>query len=520
MVGPASAAFADAIVAHLGSIGVQDVVVCPGGRNAFLLQSLLRLKNGQIQVHYHYDERSAGFFGLGRAKATRRPVAIIVTSGTAAGELVPACMEAYFSGLPVIFITADRPRRFTGSGAPQTANQAGLLSRHTRIEIDLDENDPLSLEWDCAGPTHWNVRFEDPNRPETAAAISPFMAEGRSVPSTLDAMQNPLVLVGELNSDEREVVRQWLESQACSVLCEPLSCLREASFSRSVNLRMKSLAMISAKTLGRDFDGVLRIGGVPTLRLWRDLEDSLANLPIVNFSRLLISGLGRSSVNAFGELKDVLPNRTRPVPDQFLADLAHLDRAQWEAWMGHLSEYPASEPAVIRDLSRALPADAHLFLGNSLPIREWDASALFEPNERTFTGSRGLNGIDGQVSAFLGGIQPNRPNFAILGDLGFLYDFSGFWASHRAAVAPNQGTVIVINNGGGRIFDAMFREAEFQNQHALSFEEVARFWNRPYHLFEGGNLSQSLADDGGIIEIRPDHAQTRALGDAWKQTHP
>ncbi len=505
----------------LHEFGIRQVVFCPGGRNAFLLHALTHHFSHQFEVAFHFEERSAGFYALGISKRVQQPVAVIVTSGTAAGELIPACMEAFFSGVPIVFITADRPKRFEGSGAPQTANQAGLLNSHVLAAQDVDENETWIPQVSLVGPTHWNLRFEDPNQSADVAITD----QKSRCPHSVDAyelvgkMKNPLVIIGELNKAEAASVQNWASQSGCVCLSEPLSGLREVDFESSYNVRCKSFAMNIAEKLGQPFDGVIRVGGVPTLRFWRDLEDRYLSLPVSNFSRLPFSGLGRACQSAFGNLQDILPKLQSNGHQNYLEDFRTLDHKTWQDWRDVMSQYPKSEPTLVHRLSLALPANGNIFLGNSMPIREWDSSADLAPNSRTFFGSRGLNGIDGQVSAFYGGCLADRPNFALIGDLGLMYDLAGFWA---AASGKNQppGTVIVINNGGGRIFDSMFQEPQFQNLHSVSFHSLAELWNLPY--FRTDQIEGPLAEleNHGIVEIQPDHQQTRLVNLAWKELQP
>jgi 2-succinyl-5-enolpyruvyl-6-hydroxy-3-cyclohexene-1-carboxylate synthase len=115
----------------------------------------------QAIKHFSYEERSAAFFALGRARASGRPVAII--TGTAAGELLQATMEAFYTEDPLLLITADRPRRYRGTGAPQAAEQAGIFGVYAPFSQDLEHVDPCAItEWDWVDPAHLNVCIEDP----------------------------------------------------------------------------------------------------------------------------------------------------------------------------------------------------------------------------------------------------------------------------------------------------------------------------------------------------------------------
>jgi len=139
-------AAARAIIERVRGLGVVDFCICGGSRNAPLI---VALETGYTFV----DERSAAFFALGRAKRDGKPVAVITTSGTAAAELLPAAVEAFYSGLPLILITADRPARFRGTAAPQSIEQVGLFGVYAATNIET---------WNRRTPLHINVEFDEP----------------------------------------------------------------------------------------------------------------------------------------------------------------------------------------------------------------------------------------------------------------------------------------------------------------------------------------------------------------------
>ncbi|HKO59153.1 MAG TPA: thiamine pyrophosphate-binding protein [Thermoanaerobaculia bacterium] len=141
-------AAARALIASVRALGATDFCVCAGSRNAPLLVVL-----ADMPVYSFVDERSAGFFALGRAKRDGRPVAVVTTSGTGVAELLPAAIEAYYSGLPLVLITADRPARFRGTGAPQSIEQIGIFGVYAATH---------PATWDRRRALHLNIEFEEP----------------------------------------------------------------------------------------------------------------------------------------------------------------------------------------------------------------------------------------------------------------------------------------------------------------------------------------------------------------------
>ena len=150
-------------IALARDLGVEDFCVCGGSRNAPLIAVLA---DGRWQltenptanrqpptVNSFVDERAAAFFALGRAKLTGRPVAVVTTSGTAAAELLPAAVEAHYSGVPLILITADRPARYRGTGAPQAIEQESIFGVYAARDV---------ASWTGRGALHINVEFDEP----------------------------------------------------------------------------------------------------------------------------------------------------------------------------------------------------------------------------------------------------------------------------------------------------------------------------------------------------------------------
>jgi len=300
----------------------------------------------------------------------------------------------------------------------------------------------------------------------------------------------PLVLIGGLARAERDRVRDFALRLNAPVYAEPLSGLREDAALEALLLRNERILALGG------FTRVIRIGNVPTLRFWRDLDEKLRDIPLANYSALPFRGLSRGDVHGL----DDLPDATRAGRDD---SLFARDREYSERLDRILEIEPESELALIRGLSNDFPHNARIYLGNSLPIREWDLVATRENREYVLEANRGANGIDGQVSTFFGWCLPDALNVAIVGDLTALYDMNAPWIVPQLDPAI-EFQIYVINNGGGRIFSRVpslralpdeTRERLIENTHSLSFEHWASMWGLAYNNRDAGRA---------VIEIMPD----------------
>jgi 2-succinyl-5-enolpyruvyl-6-hydroxy-3-cyclohexene-1-carboxylate synthase len=477
------------VIEQACALGATDFCVCAGSRNAPLLAVLA---GSDLRIYSFVDERAAAFFALGRAKLTGRPAAVVTTSGTAVAEILPAAIEAHYSGTPLILITADRPARYRGTGAPQSIEQEeifGVYARGSVVHINVEFDEPLIDEevlWSAAvsaaGPAASsppNGRLAQVSGYQRNLRVRRFGSEDASAPAALRA-RRPLVILGGLDESHRTGVREFARKLNASIYAEPLSGLRE-------DPALAHLVITAGeRMIGRgDFDSVIRIGNVPTLRFWRDLDEPRRDLPLISFSALPFTGCSRGEVHALEALpSDVTP---RERDEAFFAD----DREHAVAIGQILDDEPASELATFRDLSQSIVPNARVYLGNSLPIREWDLAAIREPRGFEIAANRGANGIDGQLSTFFGQCDPSRPNVAIVGDLTAIYDSNAPW------IVPQldgiDWRIVIINNGGGRIFsrvpslrklDATMRERIIENAHGIRFDHWAAMWSIEDRVFE------------------------------------
>lgn len=504
-----NATLAGAVLGRLAGLGVGDCVVCAGARNVPLVASLLsRCQDLGLRVWHHFDERAAAFFALGLAKRSGAPVAVLTTSGTAVAELLPAAIEACYSGIPLVFVTADRPAAFRGSGAPQAIEQAGIFGPYA-MAMDLSEVDGLAslAEWSGEAPLHLNVCLDEPRGDDRhvsweKAGSFPVAPADSPDPATLAAFcedrDGLLVLLGELPSSWRRPVEGFLVSLGAPVWAEATSGLRESP-------ALAGLLRYGEPALPQK---VLRLGGVPSLRLWRDLETN-RQIPVLSICRRPFSGLARASQLV---VTHRFPDITLPVQEGRATGPSLFDGAAF-------ARFPRSEPALFHALSREIPSHALVYLGNSLPIREWNSFAVVDPPHPHAHASRGANGIDGQVATFLGLSVGEAEAWGIFGDLTALYDLNA--PALLAQAGPGKRRLVVINNGGGRIFSRLPSMAGMaadekqitENRHRIGFEAWAAMWGIAYRLWRAGEAFPNDLPDTVLLEAVPDDDETEAF---WK----
>ena len=249
-----------------------------------------------------------------------------------------------------------------------------------------------------------------------------------------------------LTSEESKSVESFLSQLGAPIYAECCSGLRESKLLEK--LILKGSDRVVKKLLEKNLvDSIIRIGGVPTLRAWRDLESfsipvlSISNAPFTGSpASLLIEGNISSIINECELLKKFdVSESIRAIDLRGERELAKL-----------IYEYPNAEPSLFYSLSHQIHSNDSIFVGNSLPIREWDLAASYKTPHPLVTAQRGTNGIDGQLSHFFGNLDGNRHNWGIFGDLTTLYGLNAFWILKEFPSVPI--SIVVINNSGGDIF--------------------------------------------------------------------
>ncbi len=312
--------------------------------------------------------------------------------------------------------------------------------------------------------------------------------------------KTPIVIVSSLPKNQREIIAQFLLSLNAPVYLEATSGLRE-------DARLQASRFTYLENIwDLQVDAIFRIGGVPTVKFWRELESKQHQVNLLSFSHLKWSGVSWGEVIQ-GDYRDLLKTYFAysslwyKEPRELRTEATSL-----------LSEFSTSEPGIIYQLSQLIPSNSFIFLGNSLPVREWDLAAADDVHHSSVYASRGVNGIDGQLSTFLGMTQIDKPNWCILGDLTTLYDLAAPWIINQ--LEPREINIVVMNNKGGMIFSRMCKNKSLQNRHSIDFRHFANMWNLDYYQdldFDESSLRPKL------IELVPAESETKSFWDKYSQ---
>lgn len=513
------------VLQSLASRGIHEIVLCSGARNSPFVWVLENSEG--FRVYNFFEERAAAFFALGRIKNHMQPVAVLTTSGTAAAELFPAVIEAHYTGAPLVLITADRPRKLRGTGAPQTIDQVNLFGNHVDTFVDIAINESFGVDtWTGHGPLHVNVCFDEPLIDRQLGQSEFLSGEFRrdklfrddtladhfiTLKNFLSQKKCPVFLLGPLPLSEQKAVKDFLLRMRAPVFAESLSGLRE-----DVDLAALTLKSGEGILNLTQFDCVVRIGGVPTVRFWRDLDGSHKYLPVLSINSVPFSGLSRGTFLHTDIKKLLTAYDEAPALDQTTIEniLSH-DQSLYRELQGILDRESRSEVALIHRLSMIVESGSNVYLGNSQPIREWDLAAYRDGGKNwEMNGNRGVNGIDGQLSTFFGFCNDEGPNWGVFGDLTTLYDLASPWAIHQKPLKNTR--IVVINNSGGQIFSRIFKSQACLNTHNLNFGDWARMWNMGYEQWTG--IPQRFSsEESTIIEVIPEADASQRFWKAYEE---
>jgi 2-succinyl-5-enolpyruvyl-6-hydroxy-3-cyclohexene-1-carboxylate synthase len=518
-------AFTAAFVNELVQSGVTNAVVSPGSRSTPM--AMMMAEHPGLTLHIQIDERSAGFFALGMAKAIKKPVALLCTSGTAAANYYPAIIEASYSRIPLIVLTADRPHELREVGAPQAIDQIHLYGKHVKAfyEMPIPEKDKSVIRYarmTCAraigtarchptGPVHLNFPFREPLIPQLESESLFEIGERENtyvqtdigtwtlpdiqferLAASLRQVRNGIIVCGQMDEDGfSQSITRLAEKLGYPILADPLSQLRsgEHDSTRIVDSYDNFLRYDVAKEHLKP-DLILRFGAMPVSKAlsiflkenhqaqhivvdggsgWRDpsaLATEMIYCDELIFSETIIKLLpsGLENTQLITWLKV-----NQLAKEQMLRarDIAEMD-----------------EGKLFLQLADLLPDHATLFVGNSMPIRDLDSFFFSNQKSIRVMASRGANGIDGITSTAMGAAKYSQPLYLVLGDLTFYHDLNGLLSSKLLNIDI---TIIVVNNNGGGIFSFLPQanhpkhfELLFGTPLDLDFEYVVKMYNGSY----------------------------------------
>jgi 2-succinyl-5-enolpyruvyl-6-hydroxy-3-cyclohexene-1-carboxylate synthase len=531
--------------------GMRHACTSPGSRNTPIVLSLVG--EPRIRCWSHIDERSAGFFAVGAAKTSGTPVAMTCTSGTAAANLAPAVIEAWWARLPLIVLTADRPAELRDVGAGQAIDQLKLYGDAVRwfCEVELPPADPRGMRWirqlacraywtaagmgGAPGPVHLNLPLREPLvldgplEPEAAGGRAdgrPWVSRGAAPRVSVGERRLPARGVIVAGRDERgggASVASAAARLGYPLLADPLSGARHGDTAiATYDLLLRDPGFAERVAPGV----VVRVGDLPTskpLRAW------LASLsPDVEQIAISAEGAWQDPDAVASEIIDGggLEGMRAEAPDRpWLEHWLAADDAAVAALGAGLGE-ELSEPLVARRLGEWLPAQATLFVASSMPIRDVE---LYLPARRPLPrvlSNRGANGIDGTVSAAFGaaaatGAGGGSPVVLLIGDVALAHDIGGLLAARRLGL---ELTIVLLNNDGGGIFHFLAVSGEggaFEEHvatpHGLDFALVAELYGLRHHCPRTpGELRAAVEhglSGGGVrlIEVRTDRVENLAL---------
>lgn len=494
--------------------GVTHIVISPGSRNAPL--TLGFTANPQFQCYSIADERCAGFFALGIAQQIKKPVALVCTSGSALLNYYPAFAEAFYSQIPLIVISADRPLNKIDIGDGQTIRQMNVFQNHSLYNANLTEgesfendfkiNEAITVAHTQKGPTHINAPFEEPlylmsRKLSVDPTISGFAKVFKNISiediiactNIWNSAQKKLILVGTLDPNEidPEIIRWWASDPSIVVMTEASSNIHHPSFLNHIDaiitpFKDRDMAEFRPEVL-------ITLGGMIVSKRIKALLRTHRPEHHWHVDPL-------RAYNTFGSLAhhfEAQPNEffhqilpfTKIVPSEYAAQLHEIQKSRARKHKAYMSKVPFSDLKVFETILPQLPVPSMLQISNSSAIRY---AQLFDIDSAiTVFCNRGTSGIDGSTSTAIGAatVHP-APTVLITGDISFFYDSNALWNQY----IPKHFKIILINNRGGGIFRILPGHQEnkvfhtfFETEHQLTAEHLARMYGFTYTSAQSEN---------------------------------
>ena len=497
---------AQSIIEILRAKGITNIVISPGSRNAPLTIGFA--SHPDFKCYSIADERSAAFFAVGMAQQIKKPVAVVCTSGSALLNYYPAFAEAFYSQIPFIVISADRPQGKIDIGDGQTIRQENIFANHSLFNANLTENasnendflinEAINMAFAKRGPVHINAPFEEP----LYETISELSVE----PKVISALTKDFIFDEPIS----EYASIWNQSKKKLVLVgvnEPYA-IEQKSLDILAN-DPSVVVMIETTSNLHNPQFINTIDSIITPFTHEDFLDFQPEI-IVTFGGMIVSKRIKAflrkyqpshhwhiddlrAYDTFGCLTKhfvVQPNLffqsffmlTETVESNYNKYLQSIKALRQQKSIEYLAKIPFTDFKVFEKVIPALPKNSQLQISNSSSIRY---AQLFdiEKSIEVFS-NRGTSGIDGSTSTAIGAaVGSKKPNVFIAGDIGFLYDSNALWNNY----IPKNFKIILINNGGGGIFRILPGHDEtpvfntfFETSHCLTAEHLAKMHDFNY----------------------------------------
>ena len=540
-----------ALVDEFYQLGVRHAVFSPGSRSTTM--AMLFKEHEGFETYMNIDERSASFMALGIAKAHKEPTVLVCTSGSAVSHYLPAVLEAQYSGVPLIVLSADRPHTLLHVGAPQTVDQHKIFGTAVNYFEELavpQESHYYTYPRQVArkaymkamdtkkGPVHINVPLFEPLVPELSrnhfeAGRSSFKVvkpnysdifacgEGNNL---LERYERILILAGpQIDIDEAEMIRSFGESLQAPILADPLSNVRGCGTSKVV------ISTYDALLAGQAFwhelkpDCVIQFGQIVVSKRVQQMVASWDNVEYIEVNATMdsMNPTGKTTMHMQASI-DVFTNLYGVNNDStaYLGKWQHLETAGKQQLGTAIEEPSCFEGRTIRELQQYISSNAQVLVANSMSIRDFDYFWFSGESTAVLYGNRGVNGIDGTISTALGLATNGLPTYLVTGDLSFFHDVNGL------AVAKTHDlnlTIILHNNDGGGIFEYLPQKGTkhfdylFSTSQGLDYSGAAKLYGCGYtKIASPDELSAVLANVSSetgvhIIEIPTNREYSRQL---------
>lgn len=562
-----------ALVDEFYQLGVRHAVFSPGSRSTTM--AMLFKEHEGFETYMNIDERSASFMALGIAKAHKEPTVLVCTSGSAVAHYLPAVLEAQYSGIPLIVLSADRPHTLLHVGAPQTVDQHKIFGTTVNYFEELavpQESHYYTYPRQVArkaymkamdtkkGPVHINVPLFEPLVPELSRnhfeagrssfkVVKPnynsvFGCDNRNnlihinnvidvahnndstkeINNLLERYERILILAGpQIDIGEAETIRSFGEALQAPILADPLSNVRGCGTSNVVISTYD--ALLAWQSLWHELkpDCVIQFGQIVVSKRVQQMVASWDNVEYIEVNATMdsMNPTGKTTMHMQASI-DVFTNLYGVKNDSpaYLGKWQHLETAGKQKLGTAIEEPSCFEGRTIRELQQHISDNAQVLIANSMSIRDFDYFWFSGESKAVLYGNRGVNGIDGTISTALGLAANGRPTYLVTGDLSLFHDLNGL------AVAKTHNlnlTIILHNNDGGGIFEYLPQKGTkhfdylFSTSQGLDYSGVAKLYGCGYtKISSPDELSSVLAKIGQesgvhIIEIPTNREYSREL---------